>query len=124
MKPRGWIWIFAGIFSLSLLCLYLFSRPSSAPLVVEILQDGVLTESISLSELTHPEERTITANGKENQILLEKDGVSMLSADCPDRLCVHQGKITNPSYPIVCLPNKLVIRLKGERANLPDAIAR
>ena len=35
----------------------------------------------------------------------------MSEADCPDRLCVKQGEITNGIYPIVCLPHRLTVRI-------------
>ena len=33
-------------------------------------------------------------------------------ADCPDKICVKTGKIKNKGEQIVCLPNKLVVKVK------------
>ena len=49
--------------------------------------------------------------GNGNTVLIENDGVSMAEADCPDKLCVKQGKIKRGTLPIVCLPNRVVVRL-------------
>lgn len=57
-------------------------------------------------------------------ILSIKDGqADMTEADCPDKLCVHQKAISYQGESIVCLPNKVVVEIKGkERAPL-DAVA-
>ncbi|NLJ78754.1 MAG: NusG domain II-containing protein [Tissierellia bacterium] len=39
--------------------------------------------------------------------------VRVIEADCPDQLDVKQGYISRPGEIIVCLPNKLVIEIKG-----------
>lgn len=39
--------------------------------------------------------------------------VSMISAQCPDQLCRRQGPIHRQGETIVCLPNKVVLEIKG-----------
>ena len=38
----------------------------------------------------------------------------MEEADCPDGYCEEQGKINNRTQTIVCLPHKLVVKIKTE----------
>lgn len=52
-------------------------------------------------------------NGGENTVQIQPDGVWMESANCPDQICVNQGIITDSSVPIVCLPNKVIVRIEG-----------
>ncbi|MGM0395490.1 MAG: NusG domain II-containing protein [Bacillota bacterium] len=40
--------------------------------------------------------------------------VRLIEADCPDQICVNQGYISRIGETVVCLPNKLVIEVKGE----------
>lgn len=41
-----------------------------------------------------------------------KDGQAyMEAADCPDELCVKQGKIRKNGQSIICLPHKVVVRV-------------
>lgn len=40
-------------------------------------------------------------------LVTENHEIFMSEADCPDHTCIKTGKLYN--YPIVCLPNKLVI---------------
>ena len=41
------------------------------------------------------------------------DGVSVTHADCPDHLCVKQGKITSSAIPIACVPHHLTVQIEG-----------
>lgn len=49
-----------------------------------------------------------------NLIEIGDGKVRVVEADCPDQLDVKQGYIERPGEVIVCLPNKLVIEIKGE----------
>lgn len=48
-----------------------------------------------------------------NLIEIGDKKVRVIEADCPDQLDVKQGYISRPGEVIVCLPNKLVIEIKG-----------
>ena len=65
--------------------------------------------------------------GSTNQIEIKDNTVRMVQADCPDHLCVKQGKIKSEGEMIVCLPNKVTVRISGEDAfkgdDQPDVIA-
>ena len=64
---------------------------------------------------TYPlnKDATYTLNGGTN-ILTIKDGFAYLTdANCPDHLCVKQGKISKTGQVITCLPNKLTVTVYG-----------
>ena len=47
-------------------------------------------------------------------ILEIKDGKAHLTdASCPDKLCVNMGYISKEGQSIICLPNKVVVEIKG-----------
>ncbi|NLJ98991.1 MAG: NusG domain II-containing protein [Tissierellia bacterium] len=48
-----------------------------------------------------------------NLIEIGDQKVRVIDADCPDKLDVKQGYISKSGEVIVCLPNKLVIEIKG-----------
>jgi hypothetical protein len=48
--------------------------------------------------------------------------LAIVSASCPDQICVHQGFISTSLLPITCLPNRLVIRVR-EEVSVPDDTA-
>ena len=45
-------------------------------------------------------------------IKIEKGDIYVSAADCPDHTCMKTGKLSQSGVPIVCLPNKLIIRYK------------
>ena len=49
-----------------------------------------------------------------NTVLVKKGEICMADADCPDKICISQGGISDASYPIVCLPNKVIIKIEGD----------
>lgn len=44
-------------------------------------------------------------------------------ADCPDKLCIHQGKISHTGETIACLPNRVTVRVISGAASNVDSIA-
>ena len=48
-----------------------------------------------------------------NLIEIGDEKVRVIEADCPDKLDVKQGYISKTGEVIVCLPNRLVIEIKG-----------
>ncbi|MFB0920679.1 MAG: NusG domain II-containing protein [Oscillospiraceae bacterium] len=58
-------------------------------------------------------------------ILVIKDGTAEITeASCPDKLCVKQGKAEYDGQSIICLPNKVVVEIKGGEASSYDAVAK
>lgn len=48
----------------------------------------------------------------ENVVHIENGGVSMLSANCPDKVCVYQGVIeAGTVIPIICMPNYVYVSI-------------
>lgn len=115
------------LFLLSIAAL-LFSRQkaSRAPHpTAYIYSGGIFLRSIDLSAVQEAYSFTISsANGGKNTVEVRPGSIGILSADCPDKLCVHQGFLSAPLFPLVCLPNQLVIEIRdGDGASMPDAIA-
>ncbi|WP_027623276.1 NusG domain II-containing protein [Clostridium lundense] len=81
-----------------------------------IKQDGKVIDKINLTNFTGTKEMTIKTNdGHFNKILIEKDKISITDADCPDRVCVKTGPISQPGDTVVCLPHKLMITIEGTK---------
>ena len=113
MTNRIWIVVFSFV---ALLCLeiWLFiSNVSSPSKVVGIYKDGSLVEKIDLSSVTGEREITLSGDLGDNVILVSNGRIEMKSADCPDKICVEHGELKSSSSPIVCLPNKVVIKFEG-----------
>lgn len=79
----------------------------------KIYQNGELLYTIDLEEVKEPYEIKITGDGGcENTILVKKGEIGVVAADCPDKVCIHTGFISDGIQPVVCLPNKLVIQIE------------
>ncbi len=82
--------------------------------------DGSLHQKISIgangpnSKITVP-----VANGK-NTVEIDKNRVRMLYADCPDKDCVNQSWISRPGQMIVCLPNRVIIKIENKPRDKAD----
>lgn len=55
----------------------------------------------------------IEENNIKNKIHIENNKVFMEESNCNNQLCVKQGYIEKSNQMIVCLPNKLSVRIEG-----------
>ena len=65
---------------------------------------------------TYPlnEDKTIDID-EHNKVIIKEGVVYMEDADCPDKLCIKQGKIDSNGQKIVCLPNKTIVEVSSEK---------
>jgi len=68
------------------------------------------------------EEDQVIKVGDTNVCEIKDKKVSMISADCPDQLCIHQRTIQLQGETIVCLPNKVVLEITGTRQTDEEAL--
>ena len=102
------IGIIAGPLILSGALFFLYFNKGEAGAGVIVRVDGVETARYSLSESGRYE-----LNGGTNILVIEDGAAYMLQADCPDHICVSQGKIRYTGQCITCLPNKLTVTVYG-----------
>lgn len=115
------------ITALSLLYILLSKSPKGG-LIADIYQNGELIASIPLNEVRETYRFTVTGDeGHVNEIEIRPGSIGIISADCPDKLCVRQGFISDSRLPVTCLPNRVVIRLRPQEENSetisPDIIS-
>jgi hypothetical protein len=61
----------------------------------------------------YEDEFTISTEDGHNTVKIEKGRIWMTEADCPDKYCLEHGKIGGAGQVIVCLPNKVLIKIVG-----------
>ena len=121
MKTRmGLIFVFLGLLVLGVTAACFFQFHLKYGAIAQVSVDGEVVLTVDLNAVTAP--YTLAA-GEGNTVLIEPGAISMESATCPDQLCVNQGKITGGVYPIVCLPNRVTVKIVSDRAGDPDVIA-
>ena len=59
-----------------------------------------------------------------NTLVIENGRAHISQASCPDHICIRQGEICYDGQTIVCLPNKLVITIRGGTATDIDAVSQ
>ena len=80
--------------------------------IVEVSVDGEVVEELDLSKNG---EYVISGYPNGTNTLIIEDGEAYISdATCPDRICIHQGKINQSGEMIVCLPNLMIAKSIGE----------
>ena len=52
-----------------------------------------------------------------NKVEIKGQRVRVIDANCPDKLDIKQGWINDIGEVIVCLPNRFVIEIKGEKSS-------
>lgn len=88
---------------------FFFSDQCDEGATVQIYQNGRLIREVSLQENT-----TLTVPGEYQNVVQIQDGrVAIIEADCPGNDCVHTGQVSTPGASIVCLPNRVEIRIVG-----------
>ena len=81
---------------------------------IEIYVDNKLYKTYSIDD---DEEIKIKSEEGYNIVKIHDHGVEIIEASCPDKVCVNSGFITKPSESIVCLPNKVHIKIKTHDKN-------
>lgn len=107
MHKRDWMLI-GGILLLALAAagMLLLFRRSGACVVVRV--DG---QQVARYELSADGDYAL--NGGTNLLRIENGAAYLTYADCPDRLCVKQGRIRYEGQTITCLPNRLTVTVEG-----------
>ena len=90
---------------------------------VQVIQGGEVTDTLSLGK--NVTRRYESETGGYNIVEIRDGKVSVIEASCPDKVCVNHGPTDQTADPIVCLPNKLVVRVlaPGDDPNQLDGVS-
>lgn len=111
------------VLALAAVCAAVYGINRGEGAVAEIYKDGELIETVDLQNVEKPYEFEVRDGDNVNVIRVEKGRIRVASASCPDKICVNRGYISDGVMPIVCLPNKLIIKVVGAQ-DAADAAAR
>jgi len=110
VKTRTWILIFAALLLVCLAAWFFLPKLLQTGSEVGIYQDGELLKTVDLSKVTATTTMTVSGSAGDNVIEISPGSICVRSAGCPDQTCVKHGPLKAGGTPIICLPNKLVIR--------------
>lgn len=111
MKKNDWKIIFFVLMIAAVLFILQNIMQNKQGTYVEVCVDGVVQARYPLSEDTDTIIQGI--NHLNNHLVIKNGQADITDAGCPDKLCVHQKKISKVGETLVCLPNRVVITVKG-----------
>jgi hypothetical protein len=102
-------WIVAALFVIGGITSFILLRSIdvSDP-AAEIHLDGKLYKTVTLSQNA---EFTVNSEYGCNTIRISDGEIAVIDADCPDKVCIASGAISDGIVPIICLPHRLEIRI-------------
>lgn len=107
---------FLTLLSLLILLFNIFSPKNGDTVIIYVNNEEYMTLPLDTDS-------TIKIN--DTNVLSVKNGEAfMLSATCPDHTCMKQSPISSSKRDIVCLPNKVVVKVIKKDNNSIDAISR
>ena len=77
---------------------------------VVVYEDGKVIREIPLTEETE----FVVEGLYTNKIAVRDGKAAVIESDCPGGDCMHSGWISESGRSIVCLPNRVVVRIEGE----------
>lgn len=88
--------------------------------MVVVYQNGEKTQELPL----HADGEILIENSYTNKLVVKQGKVAIVESDCPGMDCVHSGWIKDKGRSLVCLPNRVEIRIEGEIESEVDFIVR
>ena len=113
MKKKSFLWglLLALIVAAGLLLYGKLGRGEGMVAVVSV--NGEVLERIDLSKVREAYDLDVATDFGRNIVHVEPGAISVTHADCPDQICVMQGRLSSSGIPIICMPNRLVISIEG-----------
>lgn len=106
--------IVAGIVVAALLwAAFELVRDSGPGRVVVVNVVGVDVERIALAG-GERSSRTVRGQIGRSTFEIVNGRVRMVSSDCPDKTCIKMGWASQPGQVIVCLPNRVVLKVESQ----------
>ncbi len=104
---KGDLLLFLFVLAVGILMLVFTLLPKDMGSCVTVKSNG---ETVGQYRLSDTLELTVTSSSGGQNVLVIEDGAAYIKhADCPDRLCMHQGRISESGDTLICLPNRMSV---------------
>ena len=110
---RGDGWAIAAVLAVALGVFAFFASAGAGEESAQLMvyQNGSLIRRFPLEENT-----VFQIDGPYHNVIAIRDGRAAITAyDCPGEDCVHSGWVDAPGRSIVCLPNRVELRIRAAR---------
>ena len=89
------------------------------PKSVEVFVDGEKYASYNFAEISGAKSVEINTKYGYNVLEITNEGARMTESSCPDKVDVLCGEISKPGQMIVCIPNRVSVKILGkEKLNI------
>lgn len=109
MKKNDFIIIFS-ILAVAVACMFILYMNKGSKTCVKIYVDNELVATLPIDE--NREFDIEGVNGSHNLLVIENGKIYMKEADCPDKICIQTGFVTDLTQTIVCVPNHVVVTIE------------
>lgn len=110
IKP-GDIAVISIVFIAAITLFLCFSIPHKAQSNTLIIKNNGISTSYSLDE---DQQFNIAGNSYTLTVEIKNGSARVIKANCPDKTCVHTGKISKKGQNIACVPAKVIITVGKE----------
>lgn len=109
-----------ALIAISAISVFLYKQHiKSSHHIANIKQDGKVIKTIDLDTVKEAQEIRVPYNGNHFNVIEVLPGkIRIKDADCPDKVCVKTGWISEPGQSSVCLPHRLMITIEGKNAKV------
>lgn len=108
-----------AILALGAIALLVLHQNEGAKVLVTV--DGKVIKELDL----HKDQVFPIEIEDDKNIIQIKDGyATMIEANCPDLICVHQKAISKEGESIVCLPHKVIVTVEGGEESSLDSVSQ
>ncbi len=112
------ILVISAVIYVSFMCSFWSQKAEN----VSIYVDGNEFATYSVSEITETKLVEIKSEYGKNTLELTSKGARMLEASCPDKIDVQSGLISKPGQMLVCIPNRVTVRILGNNKSNVDKV--
>lgn len=105
-------WIIVIVLAIALIGIYFIqsNKQPQAETKLMVRAMGKVYKEIPLTKETS-EVFTVETDKGLNKVKISNGVISMVEADCPDQICVHNTPIDEVGQMIVCLPNQVIVEV-------------
>ena len=114
IKNSTWIIIFGVVAAISLGTAALIRSRLKKSNIAVITVDGKVIRRIDLSAPYGKYTFTVKTDNGYNTVEVSDGKIRISDADCRDKICVDHGLLEDNTFPIVCLPHKVVISFEED----------
>jgi Uncharacterized protein conserved in bacteria len=81
-------------------------------LMAVIMQNGKIVQELDLNKVQDPQ--YIKLEQGNITVLAETGRIRILESDCPDKICVNMGWLTQLGDQAICMPNQTLVMIEEE----------